>query len=104
MKFMLIEPVFSDLLSFVTLFLSSLDESHKTGLTVLRNLITELDLITDFNGITEFREVSLEYLQRVWERLANVSSVHLVLSHLGLAIVLMLRPFTPKLVMFFGLF
>ena len=36
MIFMYIEPVFSDLLSYVTLFLSSLEESHKTGLTVCR--------------------------------------------------------------------
>ena len=33
MIFMKIEPILSDLLSYVTLFLSSPEESHKTGLT-----------------------------------------------------------------------
>ena len=62
--------------------------------------VTELDRITDFDLVTKFREFSIEHLQRM--RLANWgrSSGHLVLSHLGLALVIMLRWFSPELVMF----
>ena len=43
--------------------------------------------------------VSIEHLQRVWLANDAYSSGHLVLSHLGLAFVLMLRPLIPEVVM-----
>ena len=52
--------------------------------------------------ITKFREVSIEHRNGCGlptER-DDCSSAHLVLSHLGLAFFLILRPFSPELVMF----
>ena len=43
--------------------------------------------------------VSIEHLQRVWLASDAYSSGHLVLSHLGLAFVLMLRPLISVVVM-----
>ena len=61
---------------------------------------TELDLITNFDLITKFREVSIEHCNGCGQPTEDAySSGHLVLSHLGLAFVLMLRPFFPELVM-----
>ena len=71
------------------------DTLNRPDLTHLCELITELNLITDFDLITKFREVFSggEPTEDAY------SSGHLVLSHLGLALVLMLRPFSPYLVM-----
>ena len=46
-----------------------------------RYRVTELDLIIDFDLITEFREVSIEHLQ--WMSLGNRG--RLLLSHMRLA-------------------
>ena len=65
-----------------------------------RMVITELDFITDFDLITIFGGFYGTF-QRL--QLANIghlhmySSGHMVLFHLGLAFVLMLRPFFPEL-------
>ena len=71
------------------------DTLHWSDVSINRDLVAELDLIT------KFREVSLQHLQRVW--LANRTLTplgHLVLSHLGLASVLIQRPFSPELAIF----
>ena len=69
---------------------------HHTNLT---DHVTELDLISDFDLVFKFRQVSIKHLQRV--RLANRG--HLLLWIPGpvpLAVILMLRPVSPELVMF----
>ena len=71
-----------------------------SDITPIGNLITELDLITDFL-ITKFQEVSIEHWHGCVEPTEDAfSSGHLVLFHLGLAFILMLRPFSFELVMF----
>ena len=65
------------------------DTLHWSDISLIRDLVTELNSITLFDVITLFREVSIEHLQVL--RLANgdaYSSGHLVLFHLGLAFVL----------------
>ena len=70
-------------------------------ITPICELITELYLISDFDLTNKFREVSIEHCNGCgWSTEDAYSSWHLVLFHLGLAFVLMLRPFTPGLVMF----
>ena len=60
-----------------------------------------MGLITDFDLITQFREVSIEHYNGCGQQTEDVYySGHLVLSHLGLAFVLMLIPFSPELVLF----
>ena len=71
-----------------------------SDITPICELITELDLITDFDLITKFREASIEHCNGCDKPTEDAYfSGHLVLSHLGLAFVLMLRPFFPELVM-----
>ena len=75
------------------------DTLNWSDITPICELIIELDFITDFDLITIFGGFH-RTLQRV--RLATedaYSSGHLVLYHLGLAFVLMLRLFFPKIVM-----
>ena len=73
------------------------DILNRSDITPICELITKLDFITDFDVITKFRGFH-RTLQRV--RLANRGRLLLlVLYHLGLAFVLMLRPFFPELVM-----
>ena len=76
------------------------DTLNWSNITPIFEPITELDLITNFELITKFREVSIEHCN--WCGLPTddaYSSGHLLLSHLGLAFILMLRPFCRKLVM-----
>ena len=64
-------------------------------------LITDFDLITDCDFITKFLEVSIEHCNGCGKPTEDAySSDHLILSHFGLAFVLMLRPCSPGLVMF----
>ena len=57
-----------------------------------------MDLITDFDLITKFREVSIEHCNGCGQPTEDAySSEHLVLSHLGPAFVLMFRPFSLDL-------
>ena len=43
------------------------DTVHLSDILLYRDLmVTLLDLITDFGLFTEFREVSIEHMQRVW--------------------------------------
>ena len=75
--------------------LEQMQVPNETGRT------TERDLITDFDLITKFRWVSIEHCKGYGLSTVDAySSRHPVLSHLGLAFVLMLRPFFPELVMF----
>ena len=71
---------------------TSIDQTLHLFANLLPNstLIPILTLLPNFGGFHRT-------LQRV--RLANRGRLHLVLSHLGLAFVLMLRPFFPELVM-----
>ena len=41
------------------------DTLRSSDSTLTHDLVSELDLITDFNHIKEFREVSTEHLQRI---------------------------------------
>ena len=43
------------------------DTLHLSDMSLNRDLVTELDLIAVFDVIAYFREVSTEYLQRVWQ-------------------------------------
>ena len=61
--------------------------SCRSDISLNRDLVTELDLIIVFDVITLFREVCGKPTEDAY------SSGHLVLSHMGLAFVLMLRPF-----------
>ena len=76
------------------------DTLHWSEISLNRDLITELCLITDFDLITKFWEVSIEYLQ--WVRPSNRG--YLLLQTPGPVpfgtFFLMLRPFSPELVMF----
>ena len=72
------------------------DTLHWSDMTLTSNLVTQLDIITDFDLTTNSEKVSIEHLQRVQH--ANRGHFifhHLMLSHLGLACVLMLRPVSP---------
>ena len=76
------------------------DTLNWSNITPIFEPITELDLITNFDHITKFREVSIEHCNGCGKPTEVAYSYgHLVLSHLGLAFVLMLRPFFPELVM-----
>ena len=74
------------------------DTLHWSDISLNRDLVTKLNLITVFDVIT-YSGGSIEHLQRVWLANDAYSSWHLVLSHLGLAFVPMLRPFIPEVVM-----
>ena len=69
-------------------------------ITPIFELITELDLITDFDLITKFGGFHRTLQRGAASQTEDAySSGHLVLSQLGIAFVLMLRPFFPELVM-----
>ena len=78
------------------------DTLHWSEISLNHDLVTELNLISDFYIITTFQEGSIEHLQQVQVQPKEdaYSSGHLVLTLLGLAFDLMLRPFYPDLVMF----
>ena len=77
------------------------DSLHRSGISLNHDLVTELDLISDFDLITKYWEVSIEHFAM------GVASKRKKLTLLdtwsfpvlGLAFILMLRPFAPKLVM-----
>ena len=76
---------------------------HLSNIALTCDLVTEMDLIIDFDIINNLREFSREHLQRV--ELANsldaYSSCHLVLFNFWLTTnVLILRPISPKHVWF----
>ena len=75
------------------------DTLNWSNITLMFEPITELDLITNFDLITKFLEVSMiEHCNGCGQPTEDAyTSGHLVLSHLGLAFVLMLRPFFPNL-------
>ena len=74
---------------------------HWSDISLKRALVTELVLITDFDRITKLRENSIKHFA------TGAASKQRILtppdtwscSILGLAFVLVLRPFSPKLVM-----
>ena len=76
------------------------DTLHWSDISLNHDLVTELNLISDFYIITTVQEVSIEHLQQVKPTKDAYSSGHLVLTLLGLAFVIILRPFYPELVMF----
>ena len=77
------------------------DTFNWSNITPICELITELFLITDFDLITKFREVSIEHCNRCGLPTEDAYSPgYLVLSHSGLAFVLMLRQISPEFVMF----
>ena len=86
-------------MTFCDMFIYS-DTLNWSNITPIFEPTTELDLINNFDLITKFREVSIEHCNGCgWPAEDACSSGHLVLSNFGLAFVLMLRPFFPKLVM-----
>ena len=76
------------------------DTLNWSNITPICELITELDFFYRFWPYYQILEVSIEHCNGYGLPTEDAySSRHLVLSHLGLALVLMLRPFFPELVM-----
>ena len=67
------------------------DILNGSGITLNRDLVTEVDLMTEFDL----------YLLREMQRMQHANKSYLILSHLGFACVLMLRKVSPELVIFF---
>ena len=75
------------------------DTLNWSDITPICELITELDFITDFDLITKFWRFPFYIATGAASQQRTLTPPHLVLSHLGLAFVLMLRPFFPELVL-----
>ena len=42
------------------------DTLHRSGITLSHDIVTELHFVTEFDQFTEFREISIEHLRRLW--------------------------------------
>ena len=75
------------------------DTFNWSDITTICELITELHFITDFDLITKFRRFPKNIATDAASQQRTLTPSDIILSHFGLAFVLMLRPFFPELVM-----
>ena len=69
MHFILVKPVFSDHLSYVTIFQCSIGGSHKTGLTV--QVLTYKDALITCSDIVDVNEVKMRFRFMVFNTTFN---------------------------------